>query len=207
MKQILIFGTALLGLTAMAQTPVPATAEQGKVMAPQSAQVCAEKTEKATAGTEATKASRPQRTGPSGSTVYGYLSYRNTDDFVPGLYEINAMGESTRLWDYELASQYANLRGMWFRGGKLCGYAVISVGGDEMVAGVAYQELDLRSGTVTKSTLLDIETSMMPYMMSSAYNPADDYIYGFGKTGDFDSDIYAFKRAKASDPSQVEVIR
>lgn len=30
MKQILIFGTALLGLTAMAQTPVPATAEQGK---------------------------------------------------------------------------------------------------------------------------------------------------------------------------------
>ena len=56
MKQILIFGTALLGLTAMAQTPVPATAEQGKVMAPQSAQVCAEKTEKATAGTEATKA-------------------------------------------------------------------------------------------------------------------------------------------------------
>lgn len=207
MKQILIFGTALLGLTAMAQTPVPATAEQGKVMAPQSAQVCAEKTEKATAGTEATKASRPQRTGPSGSTVYGYLSYRNTDDFVPGLYEINTLGESTRLWDYELASQYANLRGMWFRGGKLCGYAVISVGGDEKVAGVAYQELDLRSGTVTKSTLLDIETSMMPYMMSSAYNPADDYIYGFGKTGDFDSDIYAFKRAKASDPSQVEVIR
>ncbi len=94
MKQILIFGTALLGLTAMAQTPVPATAEQGKVMAPQSAQVCAEKTEKATAGTEATKASRPQRTGPSGSTVYGYLSYRNTDDFVPGLYEINTLGET-----------------------------------------------------------------------------------------------------------------
>ncbi len=147
------------------------------------------------------------KVGASGSTIYGYQSYADLDEFTGGLYEIEPTGDMTRLWDYSYANIGAILSNGWIRNGSLCGLGVYTLGSEDLVGDYAYQEFDLITGKMTLMRQIDVLYETLPYFHKAAYVPEDDRIYGFGRIGDIYSDNrYIFKSAPADKPEEAVMI-
>ncbi len=151
--------------------------------------------------------SKPKRIGATGSTIYGFMSYKDEDDFLNGMYELQPSGKTERMWEYPYASYGASLTNGWLRDGKLCGLCVLSWSSEDLVSVYAYQELDLHSGELIESRPIDVSESYVPYFYTAAYIPSEDRIYGFGKGEDSSESIYYFKSAPADRPEDTEIIK
>lgn len=86
------------------------------------------------------------KVGATGSTIYGYQSYADVEEFLGGLYEIEPSGDMRHLWDYSYATVGAAINNGWIRNGKLCGLGIFTMGSEDLVGDYAYQELDLMTG-------------------------------------------------------------
>lgn len=147
------------------------------------------------------------KVGATGSTIYGYQSYADVEEFLGGLYEIEPSGEINRLWDYEYAIVGATINNGWIRDGKLCGLGIFTMGSEDLVGDYAYQELDLMTGKKIVSRSINVTGENLPYFYKAAYVPEDDRIYGFGRIGDPYSDSrYIFKAAPADKPEDAVMI-
>ncbi|MDE5808282.1 MAG: hypothetical protein K2H76_09200, partial [Muribaculaceae bacterium] len=145
--------------------------------------------------------------GATGSTVYGFMSYLDEDDFLNGWYELQPSGKTERLWEYPYASYGASLTNGWLRDGKLCGLCVLSWSSEDLVSVYAYQELNLLTGELIESRPIDVSESYVPYFYTAAYIPSEDKIYGFGKGENSSESIYYFKSAPADRPEDTEIIK
>ena len=137
--------------------------------------------EKGAAGEAAVADSKPKKVGATGSTIYGFMSYLDEDDFMNGWYELQPSGETERLWEYPYASYGASLTSGWIRNGKLCGLCVLSWGSEDLVGVYAYQQLDLQTGELIESRPIELGDNYVPYFYTAAYIPSEDKIYGYGK--------------------------
>ncbi|MDE6027129.1 MAG: hypothetical protein K2G23_03575 [Muribaculaceae bacterium] len=137
--------------------------------------------EKSAAAETAVSDAKPKKIGATGSTVYGFMSYLDEDDFLNGWYELQPSGKTERLWEYPYASYGASLTNGWLRDGKLCGLCVLSWSSEDLVSVYAYQELNLLTGELIESRPIDVSESYVPYFYTAAYIPSEDKIYGFGK--------------------------
>lgn len=147
------------------------------------------------------------RKGATGSTIYAFENYRDENNYVPSLCEIDLEGNYHRLWSYPMYETVgAQLRAGWMRNGRFCALAYVAFGSEEMIAGAAYQEMNPTTGEILRSDSYDLSETMLPFFHSAAYNPADDRVYGFGKSGPVESEEYVFKSAPASDMNNVAVI-
>ena len=156
---------------------------------------------------KAAKPAGPTKIGPTGSSLYGYMSYMDEEDFIPGFFELDPKGSCTRLWDYPYAESWANLINGWIRNGRLCGLCSVALASEEQPLLYAYQEFDMITGEVFSSRVIDIEDDLTPYFNSAAYNPTDGRIYGYGMVGPSSDFVYAFKSAPADKPEETVVIK
>lgn len=137
--------------------------------------------------------------GPE-STVYAYRSWSGTpahDDL--GLYKISPSGEAECVWiDYTDVNPAYFISG-WIRNGELCG-----IYGNR--SGALYIHYEMGSGYLSGVKELDIEgKNAYKYMFTAAYNPDDDYVYGFSYNEDYSIDYLV--KAPADDLEAVEIIR
>lgn len=138
-------------------------------------------------------------TSPTGSSIYGYLGYSEKND-ANGWYSITPDGEMELLWlDKQLGMYGTYFTSGWIRDNKLCGYY-----GNASHA--SYIEYDINTGEQLTSRDLDIKgDKQYRYMLTAAYNSADDCIYGFSYNADRSIDYLV--KAPASDPEKAEIIR
>lgn len=151
--------------------------------------------------------SKPKRIGATGSTIYGFMSYLDEDDYLNGWYELQPSGETERLWEYPYATYGASLTNGWLRDGKLCGLCVLSWGSEDLVGIYAYQELDPKSGSLIENRPIELGDNFVPYFYTAAYIPSEDKIYGFGKGEERSESVYYFKSAPADRPEDAEIVK
>lgn len=137
---------------------------------------------------------------PASSTIYGYKAWSSDPLYRDlGWYQISADGLPKMLWVDETDVMPAYFISGWLRNGHLCGiYGNFSS---------AYHiEYNAATGEFLDIYQLDIaDENFYRYMYTAAYNPNDDYVYGFSFNSDFSHDY--FVRAPASDLNAVEIVR
>lgn len=144
---------------------------------------------------EASQAATPK----NDPNVYGYLSWcENKEDF--GWYKFDtSTGLMDQVWLDKTDVNPAYFITGWVRDGKLCG--IYGNHSTEM-----YIEYNVKTGVLLTAYEIDIEgPNHYRYIATGAYNPVDDYVYGFSFNSDFSKDY--FVKAPASDISKVEIIR
>ena len=133
------------------------------------------------------------------SSLYGYLGYSDATDFKAGFYNITSSGVTLK-WDdplYEDAT--LSLQTGWLRNGRICGfipYYYLS-----QLVTVIYIEMDFETGEIL--SFLDRDAKEGAFEVC-AYNPVDDFIYGYGFD---DKGDWWFMRAPATDPFANENIK
>ncbi|MDE6410741.1 MAG: hypothetical protein K2K81_10955 [Muribaculaceae bacterium] len=133
------------------------------------------------------------------SSLYGYLGYSDATDFKAGLYNITPAGVMLK-WDdplYEDAT--LSLQTGWLRNGRICGfipYYYLS-----QLVTVIYIEMDFENGEIL--SFLDRDAKEGAFEVC-AYNPVDDFIYGYGFD---DKGDWWFMRAPATAPFATENIK
>ncbi len=140
-----------------------------------------------------------QTTSPSGSSIYGFLGYTEKHD-RNGWYAISPEGDMELLWlDEKLIMSGTYFTSGWIRDNKVCGlYGNASK--------LLYLEFDFNTGENVTERVIDISgDKQYRYMLTAAYNPTDDYIYGFSFNADRSIDYLV--KAPAADPEKAEIIR
>lgn len=114
------------------------------------------------------------RVGSSGSTVYGWLGYSNSATAALGFTEINVADGSyaTPLFDNDQMA----VASTFIRQGRVCVYARMVLMG--MLMGNEYLEYDMETGNVVKTVELNTE-DYSQCVVTAAYDPAKDMIYGY----------------------------
>lgn len=134
------------------------------------------------------------------STIYGYKAWSNDPEYTDlGWYKISADGFRRMLWADSSDVLPAYFISGWLRDGHLCG-----------IYGNYSQAFHIEYNAMTGEFLglypIDLDgPNFYRYMYTAAYNPNDDYVYGFSFNSDFSQDY--FVRAPASDLNAVEIIR
>lgn len=139
-------------------------------------------------------------TTPAKSTIYGYKAWSGDPEYTDlGWYQLSADGEGKMLWFDDSDVMPAYFISGWIRNGHLCGiYGNFSA---------AYHiEYEVETGEFLGLYKIDIDgDNFYRYMYTAAYNPNDDYVYGFSFNSDFSEDY--FVRAPATDLNAVEIVR
>lgn len=150
----------------------------------------------ALAGAPAIHTAAQQLVSPA--NVFGYMSWcESKEDF--GWYKFDQKLAPHLVWLDNTDVNPAYFITGWVRDGKLCG--IYGNHSDEH-----YIEYNEATGEFIGITQVDIEgENHYRYIATGAYNPNDDYVYGFSFSKDFSKDY--FVKAPASDVSQVEIIR
>lgn len=147
------------------------------------------------------------RSGETGSTIYGFMSYQDDLDFLGGWYELEPSGKTSRLWTYTYADMGVYMNNGWMRNGHLCGTCVMLLGSEDLVGVYAYQEIDPLTGEVIESRPIDIAYDYTSYFYSAAYDPVADKIFGFGRGADPEDATYYFKSAPADRPEDTVIVK
>lgn len=136
--------------------------------------------------------------------LYGFLVNTNLDGLKYGLYDVTpATADSQFLWqDYLTGWQWTTYTG-WMREGNLCGLTGVKLDGAFM--GYAYVEYDLSNGELLELEYIDLEYSMTPVLVSSAYRLLDDNVYAYGYNEEGNG--FCFSVAPASNPAKVTPLR
>lgn len=143
----------------------------------------------------------------SGSTLLGFLGYDSTGELAPGWYYFDIKGNFSLIWEYDqnLLNQAFEPRGGWLKDGKLCMIVASSpFGSDQLPAGFGYVEIDAETGNVLKAQDLDPYENAYLNMISMAYVPEEDKVYGIAQ--DTESNNCFLVSAPASDISRADMI-
>lgn len=139
----------------------------------------------------------PLRITDGGTEIYGWSYYGAPQ----GMYRI--VGKNLQLYwadkFVETAGWYTISEG-WLKEGKLYGYAPNTFNGE--VSGLDMVVYDFNNGDILDTESLEMNC----YFDRLAYNPKDDYVYGFGMMWDVDPVNYVYMKAPASNPGAGEFI-
>lgn len=166
------------------------------------------------AGVTASAAPIEAPTRASGGTAGRMFGYNSESAAVQirGLYELNTTGQADLVWYDDLAypdgldaAMYNSvMTAGWVRNGRLCGFQ--STFPYVSTDYYKYVEHDLEDGEVLREENVSVSNSdWTNFIVTAAYCPMNDRIYGFGFSKARNS--FAFKSAPASDPSKVTIIR
>ncbi len=202
----ILIPSALLGITAYGLNTLPLDFDRGNIVLRQHSSDEQREKDYISSIIHTSDTPAPARKGVTGSTIYGFMSYLDQEDFMNGFYEIEPSGKITRMWEYQFASAGASLMSGWIKDGKLCGLAALTLGSEDLLGAYAYQEIDLATGEVLLSRDVDFLESFVPYFYAAAYVPAENKIYGFGKE-ERESGDYYFKCAPADRPEEAVLVK
>lgn len=138
-------------------------------------------------------------TSPTGSSIYGFLGYTETHD-RNGWYAISPEGEMELLWlDTKLGMLGTYFTTGWIRNNKVCG-----IYGNQ--TRTYYLEFDMNTGENVTEQQIDIKgENIFRYILTGAYNPTDDCVYGFSFNSDRSVDY--FVKAPVTDFNKTEIVR
>lgn len=137
------------------------------------------------------------------ANIFGFNGSQNNYDTEThhGWYKFGPNGEENHLWaDYHLGAMGTYFNVGYIRNGKLCGYH-----GNQ--SQLLYLEFNLETGTLLLDRDIPVKSEEYAHrnMLSGAYNPADDCVYGFASN--IDSTRAYFVKASAADPENVTIVR
>lgn len=139
----------------------------------------------------------PLRITDGGTDIYGWAYYGDPT----GMYRV--VGKTAQLYwadkFVETAGWYTISEG-WLKDGRLYGYAPNQFNGQ--VSGLDMVVYDFNNGDILETESLEMNC----YFDRLAYNPKDDYVYGFGMMWDVDPVNYVYMKAPASNPGAGEFI-
>lgn len=138
----------------------------------------------------------PAKVTSGGSAIYGYLVYTENDDANLGLYELTKSG-ARLCWEAPLRKYDVN--NGWLKDGKICGFGVDEYYG--RINALNYMEVDFSTGTLISQEAMDVDGL---HYNACTYSPADNMIYGFGKTSPTQ---WAFLKSSARTPTVIEVVK
>lgn len=146
----------------------------------------------------------PASAADKAANVYGYLGYfspKDENDHRAGWYKINtADGSTENIWLDQIFGMFGTYFNVGYtRNNKLCGYY-------GNASQYFYMEFDLTTGNKLLEREIDVQgENAHRQLMSGAYNRADDCVYGFA--ANVDRTRYFLVKAKASDPTDIEIVR
>ena len=137
------------------------------------------------------------------TNLYGFNGYQDASntDIHTGWFKFGPNGEENCLWQdpkFGIMGTYFNVG--YIRNGRLCGYF-----GNH--AQQLYLEFNLATGDLLVEREFEVKGEEYAHrnMLSGAYNPVDDCVYGFALNNDQTRDL--FVKAPASDPENVTIVR